>query len=180
VGNTIENPVTREWLTFLHRSDELLELELVFAPGGFVPAMHVHPNQEERFEVLAGSPLFRIGASERICAPGDTLVVPRGTAHRFWNDGPDDARVRIELRPALRMEEVLRESARLGRAGKLNRRGLPDPLRGAVLAREYAAELAPAPDPRILLTRLPPRLLQAALVPLAALGHVLGYRVGGG
>jgi hypothetical protein len=56
---------------------------------------------------------------------------------------------------------------------------LPNPLRGALLAREYAAEFAPAPDPEILLTRLPPRLLQSLLVPLATLARLLGYRLGG-
>jgi quercetin dioxygenase-like cupin family protein len=181
-GDTIENPVTRERLTFLRTAadtaGELLEVELAFAPGGFVPAMHVHPRQEERFEVLAGNPRFRIGTSEQTGSPGDTLVAASGTPHRFWNDGPDEARVRIELRPALRMEEVLEENARLGRAGKLNRKGLPSPLRGALLTREYAAELAPAADPEILLSRLPPRLLRSLLVPLAALARLLGYRVG--
>jgi quercetin dioxygenase-like cupin family protein len=181
-GDTIENPVTRERVTFLRTAadtaGELLEIELAFAPGGFVPSMHLHPRQEERFEVLAGSPRFRIGPSDQIGSPGETVVVAPGMPHRFWNDGPGEARVRIELRPALRMEEVLDENARLGRAGKLNRKGLPSPLRGALLAREYAAEFAPAPDPEILLTRLPPRLLQSLLVPLAALARVLGYRVG--
>jgi quercetin dioxygenase-like cupin family protein len=181
-GETIENPVTRERLTFVRTASdtagEVLEVELAFAPGGFVPAMHLHPGQEERFEVLAGSPRFHIGASERTGSPGETFVAAPGTPHRFWNAGPGEARVRIELRPALRMEEILEEIARLGRAGKLNRKGLPSPLRGAVLAREYGAELAPAPDPGILLSRLPPRLLRSLLVPLAALGRLLGCRPG--
>jgi quercetin dioxygenase-like cupin family protein len=183
-GQTVENPVTRERLTFLRTAadsaGEVLELDLIFAPGGFVPAMHVHPMQEERFEVLAGSPCFRIGADERTASVGETLVVPPGTPHRFWNPGSSDARVRIELRPALRMEEVLEETARLGRNGKPNRKGLPNPLYGAVLAHEYAAEFEPAADPHIPLSRLPPRLLRACLVALAALGRVLGYRPGEG
>jgi hypothetical protein len=72
------------------------------------------------------------------------------------------------------MEEVLEETARLGRDGKLNRKGLPNPVYGAVLARRYAAEFAPAADPTIPLTRLPPRLLHASIVVLAAVGRLVG------
>ena len=181
-GDTVENPVTHERLTFLRTAADtagaVLEVELAFAPGGFVASVHTHPNQEERFEVLAGTPRFRIGSTERTGRTGETLVVAPGMPHRVWNDGPTEARLRIELRPALRMEEVLEENARLGRLGKLNRKGLPNPLRGALLAREYAAEFAPAPDPNIPLSRIPPRVLSALLVPLAAIARLLGYRVG--
>lgn len=181
-GETIANPVTREQVTFIRTAaesrGEVLELDLILGPGGFVPAMHVHPRQEERFEVLAGTPCFRIGSDERSSRAGERLVVPPDTPHRFWNPGSLEARVRIELRPALRMEEVLEETARLGRDGKLNRRGLPNPLRGAVLAREYAAEFAPAPDPRVLVSRLPRPILRASIVALAAVGRVLGYSAG--
>lgn len=179
-GDTLENPVTRERLTFIRTAadsaGEVLELELVFAAGGFVPAMHIHPQQEERFEVLAGSPRFRIGDVERTGSVGETLIVPPGTPHRFWNPASSDARLRIELRPALRMEEVLEATARLGRDGKLNRSGLPTAVRGAVLAHEFRAEFAPAPDPRISLSRLPPRVLRPSVTVLAALGRLCGIR----
>ena len=50
-GETLENPITRERLTFHETGDDtngkLLRVELVFAPGGFVPAIHTHPQQEE-------------------------------------------------------------------------------------------------------------------------------------
>jgi mannose-6-phosphate isomerase-like protein (cupin superfamily) len=151
-GETVENPVTRERLTFIRTAadtgGEVLELDLILAPGGFVPAMHVHPSQEERFEVHAGSPRFRVGATERTASVGEKLNVPPETPHRFWNPASADARLRIELRPALRMEEVLKETARLGRNGKLNRKGLPNPIYDAVLAHEYAAEFGPPPTRR--------------------------------
>jgi len=34
---------------------ELFQLDLYVQPGGFVAAEHIHPKQEERFEVLAGT-----------------------------------------------------------------------------------------------------------------------------
>jgi hypothetical protein len=48
--NPLVHPVTGERLVFRRRSrdtgGELLEFELLMAPGGFIAAAHVHPNQE--------------------------------------------------------------------------------------------------------------------------------------
>src|SRR3954468_1752186 len=54
-GQTIENPVSGERITFIRTAadtdGELLEIELELSPDGAVPGAHVHPEQEERFEV---------------------------------------------------------------------------------------------------------------------------------
>ena len=48
-GETLENPITRGRLTVLETADdtsaELLQVELVFAPRDFVPAIRRHPRQ---------------------------------------------------------------------------------------------------------------------------------------
>ena len=43
---------------------EYLEMDLYLAPDGHVPGAHVHPKQEERFEVLAGTMELRMGRAE--------------------------------------------------------------------------------------------------------------------
>ena len=57
-GETIENTVTGEvftWQRVAAETDGKLVLgEMVLPPGGFVTAEHVHPKQEERYEILAG------------------------------------------------------------------------------------------------------------------------------
>jgi quercetin dioxygenase-like cupin family protein len=64
-GQTIENPVSGERITFLQTArdtaGELLEFELELSPDGHVPGAHVHPEQEERFHVLEGTMKFRLG-----------------------------------------------------------------------------------------------------------------------
>lgn len=54
-GQVIEHPVTGERITFLKTAGDtggqLLRLDLHVSPHGFVAAAHVHPGQEERFEV---------------------------------------------------------------------------------------------------------------------------------
>jgi quercetin dioxygenase-like cupin family protein len=179
-GETIENPVTRERLVFLATAEqtkgEFLRVEHVFAPRASVPPpAHIHPRQVERFEVLSGSPRFRIGDDEQTARRGDVVAVPAGTPHTWWNAGEDETRVLIEFRPALRTEEIFEILYGLGRDGRLNKRGVPNPLLGAVLAQAFEDEARVAPSKEILLTRLPPALIRLMIAILAPLGRLVGY-----
>jgi quercetin dioxygenase-like cupin family protein len=144
-GQTLENPVTGERFTFTHTAastgGELLAFDFGLRPGGAVPIPHVHPIQTERFEVLEGSMRFRVGLRTRLAGPGDVVEVAPGVAHSFANAGPDEARLRVEVRPALAMEEMFAEVIAMAQAGRMTRRGLPrNPLDFALLARTYDQE----------------------------------------
>jgi quercetin dioxygenase-like cupin family protein len=163
-GQTLENPVTGERFTFTDTASStggaLLAFELALRPGGAVPIPHVHPIQTERFEVVAGLMRFRLGLRRRLAGPGDVVEVAPGVVHGFANAGDEEARVRVEVRPALAMEEMLAEVVAMAQAGRMTRRGLPRNLRDlAVLARTYDRE-AHAP----LLSVGMQRLLLAPLV----------------
>jgi mannose-6-phosphate isomerase-like protein (cupin superfamily) len=166
-GNTLENPVTGERFTFTDTAattaGALLGFELALRAGGAVPIPHVHPIQSERFEVVAGRMRFRVGTRTVLAGPGDVVEVAPGTIHGFANAGGEEARVRVEVRPALAMEDMLVRIVALARAGRMTRRGMPRNLLDlAVLARTYDQE-AHAP----LLTVGVQRLLLAPLVLLA-------------
>ena len=144
-GQTLENPVTGERFTFTHTAastgGELLAFDFALRPGGAVPIPHVHPIQTERFEVVDGLMRFRVGLRKRIARPGDVVEVAPGVAHSFANAGPDEARLRVEVRPALAMEDMFAEVVEMAQAGRMTRRGLPrSPLDLAVLARKYDQE----------------------------------------
>jgi quercetin dioxygenase-like cupin family protein len=79
-------------------------MEFFVRPGGFVAAEHVHPKQEERFEIRNGVARFRIRGDERDGHIGDAVVVPPSTRHVWWNAGDDELRMIVEIRPALRFE----------------------------------------------------------------------------
>jgi quercetin dioxygenase-like cupin family protein len=163
-GQTLENPVTGERFTFTHTAastgGELLAFDLGLAVGGAVPIPHVHPIQTERFEVVEGSVRFRIGLRTRVAGPGDVVEVAPGVLHSFANAGDGEARLHVEVRPALAMEQMLAEVVEMAEAGRMTQRGLPrNPLDLAVLARKYDQE-AHAP----LLTVGVQRLLLAPLV----------------
>jgi quercetin dioxygenase-like cupin family protein len=144
-GQTLSNPVTGERFTFTDTAastgGELLAFDFALRPGGAVPIPHVHPIQTERFEVTAGRMRFRIGLRTIVAGPGDIVAVAPGVMHSFANAGEDEARMRVEVRPALAMEEMFAEVVALAQAGRMNKRGLPRSLRElARLARKYDQE----------------------------------------
>jgi hypothetical protein len=64
------HPITGERIVFLKRSRDtggvVLQMQHFMAPGGFVAAPHVHPNQEERFAVRDAPLVFKIRGVERM------------------------------------------------------------------------------------------------------------------
>jgi quercetin dioxygenase-like cupin family protein len=171
-GDRLENPVTGEVLVF-HRTSaetngESVLVETIVRPHGFVAAAHVHPFQTERFEVLAGVLGIRVGDEEILAGPGDVAVVPPGTPHRFWNAGAAEARFLAEVRPALQFESLIETMFTLAAQGKTNRKGLPNPLRLAVIAKAHFDTVR---------LPFPPAWLQRAGLALGApLGRAFGYR----
>jgi mannose-6-phosphate isomerase-like protein (cupin superfamily) len=128
----LDNPVSGERITFRKTAadtdGELLAIDLELSPDGHVPGAHVHPAQEERFEVVKGTMTFRKGLRIITASAGDTVVVPAGTVHRFENGGNTPAHVRVEVRPALRMEELFETAVALARDGRTTAGGMPHPL----------------------------------------------------
>lgn len=106
---------------------------------------------------------FRVGLRTVVAEPGDVVEAAPGIAHSFANPGEEEASLRVEVRPALAMEEMFAEVIALAQAGRMSKRGMPrNPLDLALLARTYDQE---AHTP-LLGVRLQ-RLLLAPLVFLA-------------
>ena len=176
-GQTLENPVTGERFTFTDTAattgGELLAFHLALRPGGAVPIPHVHPIQTERFEVVEGRMRFRLGLRTVIAEPGDVVDVPPGVTHSFANAGDEEARLRVEVRPALAMEDMFAEVIAMAQSGRMNRRGMPRKLTDlALLARRYDQE-AHAPFLSVGVQR-------ALLAPLVALGRRRARRLASG
>src|SRR5205085_840078 len=142
-------------------------VECYVQPHGAVAAAHVHPTQEERFEVLRGTVGFKVGSKKIVSGPGQRLTVAPGTPHRFWNAGDDVAHFACEIRPALQFESLVETMFALAADGKVNRKGMPNPLRLAVIARAHF-DTVRLPFPPALLQRI-------ALAMGAPLGSALGY-----
>ena len=169
-GQTIENPVTGERITFLRTSrdtgGEYVLIEAAVAPGGGV-ARHVHPYQTEEFKVQSGSVEFRKDGDKVVAHEGDSVTVEPGTIHRFKNVGVSEARFTAKVSPALEFESFLETMFALAADGKTNKKGMPNPVRMAVIANEYFDDVR-APH-------VPGAIQKAALSAGAAMGRLVGY-----
>ena len=170
-GDTIENPVTGERIIFRKTArdtgGEAVILECFVQPTGFVAAAHVHPAQEERFEVLKGEVGFKVRGQEIVACRGERILIPAGTSHRFWNAGDKEAHFVCEVRPALQFEQLIETMFGLAADGKTNRRGMPNPLRLAVIARHHFDDVR---------LPFPPAWMQRIGLALGApLGRLVGY-----
>ena len=173
-GQSLRNPVTGETLVFHTTAAEtdgkLVVVEAFVEPDGAVAAAHVHPSQEERFEVLAGELEFKLGKRTLVAKSGDRVLVPAGTPHRFRNVGKETAHFVCEVSPAHGLEQLIETMFALAADGKVNRKGLPSPLRLAVIARHHFDDVR-LPFPPAWVQRL-------GLAFGAPLGRLLGFRAG--
>ena len=170
-GQTIQNPVSGERITFLQTAadtdGELLEIELELAADGHVPGAHVHPEQEERFHVLEGRMKFRLGMRTIVAEAGESVVVPAGRVHKFANAGDGPARARVEIVPALDMEDLFTTTAELAHEGNVMRSGMPKPLHLALFVKRFRREVR-APFP-------PAWMVRVLMSPLVAIARMRGH-----
>jgi mannose-6-phosphate isomerase-like protein (cupin superfamily) len=174
-GRRFFNPHTGERITFLAIAEETggeltrMEIRVRSGPGDWVGPDHFHPFQEERFEVVAGAPIFRINDEERPAEPGEVITVPIGVSHIFRNGGRGELHMISEYRPGLKsVETFFATFFGLAADGKLTRRGRP-PLLQSVLTlwelRDY-----------LVVTRPPPAAQRLLFPPLSAIARLRGYR----
>ena len=157
MSELVHDPNRRQRYEF-HPAGENLVVDISVEPGGDVPA-HMHPAQEERWSVIEGRTRFRLGGRKVLAGPGDQLVAAPGVRHSFKNIGDSEARLRVEVRPALSLQEFLEEAARLARAGRYTRRGIPKRPRAML---ELADLLERHRDCTVV--AFPPPLLQRTLL----------------
>ena len=123
---------------------------------------HIHPNQEERFEVVSGRARFLIGDEYHDLGPGEVGVVPPNTVHHWM--ALDDAPVRVTayFEPSLNVDMWFLHFQKHIADDTM------DLLQAAVIAREYWAS-SPAPvDP-------PPAVWSFVARVLAPVGRLAGY-----
>lgn len=168
-GHVMENPVLGEnrivFTKTAHQTGgEVFGLEVFIRAGAPGTPEMVHPLQDESFEILSGSLDFRIGGQERRLEAGESLLIPKGIPHNWWNASDEEAHALVELRPALRSEELFANIY-----GLCSEKGaLPNPLQMAVLFNEHFNEGH--------LTK-PPLFVQKAMFGvLAPVGRLLGYK----
>ena len=128
---------------------------------------HVHPNQEERMEVLSGTYRVVIDGQEHTLHEGDDITIPVGTPHRHWNPTDQPIRTIKEDRPARNSEAFFWNLYALAQTGRTDEEGLPSFLQFAVLQNAYPGHAY--------MTDLPVGVQKTLFSFLGPLGHMLGY-----
>lgn len=127
----ITNVITKEYGARVHVTDKDGQIVIkglgIIPPGCIGPPEHIHPTYDETFTVVEGSFEFLMNKKIHIAREGDTIVVPRGTAHTFRP--ADRERVCsfiLEADPPGKLEEVVRTIFGLALEGKTNAKGQPN------------------------------------------------------
>jgi mannose-6-phosphate isomerase-like protein (cupin superfamily) len=139
------------WLRVVREAGgDRIEAEGRARPGAG-PPMHVHYLQEEAVRVVSGKVGYQLlGGEEQFAGPGEIVVWPPGTAHRWWNAGADELVTTGWCKPADNIEFFL---GAIFASVKSTGKGRPDIFDAAYLTRRYRSEYAmlaiPMPVQRI-------------------------------
>lgn len=158
-------------MRFLKTSAEtggrLLEMHVEADPHALPPPMHTHPRAEERLEVESGRARVILDGVQRDVGAGDVVVIPRGSSHTWWNPFDEPLVLKGSVEPGLRFETMLETIYGLTRTGRVNKRGIPNPLQAAVIFTELSREWSPS---------FLPWPVRTILMPLLAIPGRLFYR----
>lgn len=148
-GDELVNPITGERIVFRKTAADtggiLLEMDDFWTRPGHRTLEHIHPEMQERWEVVAGRVCFRVAGVERIAGPGEVVTAPAGVPHTAWSLDAAHVHLRIQMRPALCWEMFVERLFVLARDGHIDERGRPDPALMVELLQDFPRELAPAP-----------------------------------
>ena len=172
-GDELFNPATGLRTVFRQTAEEtngeLLQVDWIAAGAWTTGPDHIHPLQDERFEVVSGRLGLRVNGVEHVLEPGDALEAPAGAPHAAWNAGPGGVHALVDFRPALRTETAFETLAGLAQDAKTTSAGAPkNPLQLALVLRHFEDE--------IYLARPPLAVQRVLMAPLAALARLLGLR----
>ena len=147
---------------------EYVEIEGTMLAHSDGPPIHIHPYQEETYQVVSGTAdVFLNGRWHQVHA-GESLTVPRGAPHTIKNEHDEDVRAMNWHRPAMRFEDFSRTFHRLATSGRI--KSLPSKDLSSLI---YAAMLFTEYEDTQIVVKPPPFILRL----LAFVGRRLGYRL---
>ncbi|HMK26858.1 MAG TPA: cupin domain-containing protein [Chitinophagaceae bacterium] len=171
-GDTITNARTGQVMTFLETGAEtagkLLRIDCISPPTTMREPEHIHPFQENKFEIISGTCAFRIDGKESIAGAGEIVTIPPKVRHFFWNSGDTDAHYIQDFKPALNIDSFFDTFFALSRDGKLNEKGIPNFFHASLIMLKHKNDI------RVI---NPPWAIQLlTYLTLAPVGWLMGYR----
>ena len=171
-GDKIVNARTGQIMVFLKTGAEtngqLLQIDCISPPTDIKEPEHIHPLQENKFEIISGSCTFNIHGKEQLARGGEGVTIPPKVPHHFWNSGDTEAHYMQEFRPALKIADFFDTFFALSRDGKLNEKGIPNFFHGSLIMLKHKDEIRA--------TNPPWAVQYLTYVLLAPIGKLMGYR----
>lgn len=123
------NRALNDKVTFLETSEEtngnrtVLEFEMFKSSG---PPLHYHGKVTEKFEVVEGKLHLKVDKEKHILIPGNQVVVPPKTPHKFYIPENNKVRFRTSFEPGdPRMENFVKIMFSLADDNLVNSKGAP-------------------------------------------------------
>jgi len=161
-ATVLHNPLTGEYARVAEHTAARAVGELLVVPGGAVAGPHMHPTQEERFEVVDGVMGYRLGDDRGELRAGEAVTVAPGVVHDWWNAGEGVLRARVTVTPPGLFAGMIGAVWGLAVLGRTTAKGMPKLVDAALLAETFGGEIVFERPPRAV-----QRVLAATVAPLA-------------
>jgi quercetin dioxygenase-like cupin family protein len=106
----LENRHTGERLELrriVRNSETWLEARGTLPPHGQGPPLHLHIKEAEEFHVKSGTLSAEVDGRPLTVGAGEIATIPRGSPHRWWNDGDDTLVVDGYAKPVVDLDRFL-------------------------------------------------------------------------
>lgn len=120
----LENRHTGEVLELRRRSENgavTLELRGTLPPHQVGPPLHIHHREDEEGTVSSGTLSVEVGGRRLDAGPGESVRLPRGVPHRWWNEGAEPLAFEGRARPVVDLDAYLQAIFEIMNAGPPNR-----------------------------------------------------------
>ena len=134
-------------MTLISADPSEVRLDTVNPPTAVREPIHVHPRQESGAQLLSGTLVFEVAGERREIAAGENITIAANTPHRFWNEGPNDARAIQFFRPALDIAAFFETLFALAQTDQLAPSGMPKTLALIAMVPEFGDEIRPISPP---------------------------------
>jgi quercetin dioxygenase-like cupin family protein len=135
-------------------------------PGESGPPVHMHPSQQETYEVIEGEAEFLLDGKTILVKQGEKIDIPPNTPHTFKNKTDGWLRMRDTHQPALSFEEMMRGLYSLVKSGKVSGFNNPKSLVYLSMLWVKHEELQRSIQPPFVVMRI-----------MSALGNLIGYKL---
>jgi len=120
----LENRHTGEVLELrrqVENGEPILELRGTMPARQVGPPLHIHHLEDEECLVTAGILTAEAGGQRMDAGPGQTVRLPRGVPHRWWNEGDQPLAFEGRARPAVDLDRYVQAIFEVMNAGAPNR-----------------------------------------------------------